>query len=104
MSALLTPHQLAAARRPSMYSGLTSFTYSPKGTDAQFECWLEYTPADRGSRGDYGLQMEPDYPADATLCRVEVAGEDVYELLSQATIDEIETAFLERKVDGYDER
>jgi hypothetical protein len=95
MSAILTPHQFQAAQRKSKYSGLQCFSYSPRGTDLQLECWIEYEGAERGSR-EHGLQMEPDEPASATLHIVEVNNEDIYEILNASTIDEIETAFLEQ--------
>ena len=99
MSALLTHRQLERYKRPSKYSGLTQFNYSPKGTDLEFECWVEHSPSERGSRGEWGLQMEPDYPEEATLCFAEVNGEDIAEILNQATIDEIEEAFLTQETD-----
>ena len=93
MSALLTHRQLEAVKRPSKYAGLTQFDYTPKGTDLQLECWLDYEEAERGSR-EGGLQMEPDYPATASLCYAEINGEDIAEILRESTTDEIEEAFL----------
>ncbi len=86
-----------AVLKPSPYAGLECFDYSPKGTELKLTCWLDYTEAERGSRErGTGLQIEPDYPADATLCLAEINGQDIAECLNQATIDEIESAFLEQ--------
>lgn len=88
MSALLTPHQLERYKRPSKYAGLTQFDYTPKGTELELECWLDYSPSEAQTWND------PGSPANATLHLAEVNGEDIAEILSESTIDEIEEAFL----------
>lgn len=85
-----------AILKTSRYTGLTEFAYTPKGTQLTLACWLEYHEAERGSRErGTGLQLEPDYPADAILCIAEVNGQDITELLSKSVVDSIEAAFLE---------
>ncbi len=57
--------------------------------DASIICHLEYEPAERGSR-EHGLQMEPDYPAQVTLVAAYVRDVNVYDLLSDDQIEQIE--------------
>lgn len=59
-------------------------------------CHLDYSPAERGARErGTGLQLEPDYEADCTLCAAYVAGVDIAEILSQDQCREIERLALE---------
>jgi hypothetical protein len=94
MSALLSETGLRQARRSSKYSGLTQFDYTPKGTDLQLECWLEFEPYEPMTRDD------PGCPAGSTLCLAEVDGCDIVEILCESTRDEIEEAFLNQDCDG----
>lgn len=57
--------------------------------DHTLVCHLEYEPAERGSR-EHGLQMEPDYPAQVTLVAAYVRDVNVYDLLSDDQIEQIE--------------
>lgn len=57
--------------------------------DHTLVCHLEYEPAERGSY-QHGLQMEPDYPAQATLIACYVRDVNVYELLDGDKVDQIE--------------
>lgn len=78
-----------------------NFTYVLKdnnNTRRTLNCTLEYTPAERGSYED-GLQMEPDYPAEAILLDVTLEGTDVYFLLSEELINEIEVESLLQEQD-----
>ena len=70
--------------------------------DVELVCHVEFEPACKGSRGDYGLQMEPDYGAQATLCAAYVRDIDVYELLSDDQRADIEEAFLTQDSDEGD--
>jgi len=69
--------------------------------DASIICHLEYEPAERGSR-EHGLQMEPDYPAQVTLVAAYVRDVNVYDLLSDDQISQIECAALDAR-EGEDE-
>jgi hypothetical protein len=59
------------------------------GEIVQIESYFEVEPAERGSFED-GLQMEPDYPAEVTLCYAYINGKEVSEFLSEAVIDKLE--------------
>lgn len=65
--------------------------------DVDVSCKIDYEEAERGSRGDYGMQMEPDYPASATLNACFVKGVDIITILSQDQIELIEEAFLNQE-------
>lgn len=52
-------------------------------------CHLEYTPPERGAR-EFGLQIDPDYPADCTLEAAYVCGVNIIDLLSQDQCRRIE--------------
>lgn len=69
--------------------------------DHTLVCHLEYEPAERGSR-EHGLQMEPDYPAQVTLVAAYVRDVNVYDLLSDDQISQIECAALDAR-EGEDE-
>lgn len=98
MSKLLTGVQMKNFGRNTKYSGLAPFNYTPRGTDQELDCWLEYEAACPGIRErGTGLQMEPDEPARATLCYAEVNGNDIQEILSEETVAEIEARFLEQE-------
>lgn len=55
--------------------------------------FIEY-PAQLGRRGDYGLRMDPDYPAGVEVQAVYAGALDIFELLSDQVLAEIEEYFL----------
>lgn len=97
MSALLSLVQMRKVAKPSKYAGLVCFHYSPVGTDAELDCWLDVESASTGSRNAYGFPVEPDLQATATLFYAEIGGEDIEGLLTDTTRAEIEGAFLAQR-------
>jgi hypothetical protein len=96
-----TPAPVAAQPAPSYKApplprGMVEFEYSTPLLAEPLTCHLEYEPAERGSR-EYGtgLQLEPDYPANMTLCAAYLRGIDVFEILSSDMVEEIEVEALE---------
>jgi hypothetical protein len=59
------------------------------GEIVQIEGYFEIEPAERGSFED-GVQIEPDYPAEVTLCYAYINGKEVSEFLSEAVIDKLQ--------------
>lgn len=77
------------------YSGVEEFEYDI-GLSEPIICLMEYTEAESGARErGTGLQLEPDYPADATLIGAYLNGVDILDILFKETIDNIEIAYLE---------
>jgi len=62
------------------------------------KCELEYEAPEIGYRED-GVQVEPDYPASCVLIIAELQGVDVYFLLSDELVEEIEIAASEQQED-----
>ena len=85
----LHPH-LAAALAPFMQTPrptpLECFHFELLGVD--FDCRIEYEPAERGSR------TEPGAPHNAILHKAIYQGADFFEFLSDDQREEIEIAFL----------
>jgi hypothetical protein len=80
---------------------VSAFTYTyymddPKNDDVVLElvCDMEFEPPWRGARVD-GVQMEPDYDAQAVLCSAMCGDEDMLPKLTQRQTAEIEAAALE---------
>ena len=82
---------------PPCERGLLRFEYTLG--DIDLVCDLEYERAQRGSR-ESGIQMEPDYPENATLWNAYVLDVNIAELLSPKQCAEIEEAFLAQEVDA----
>ena len=77
------------------YSGVEEFEYDI-GLSEPITCLMEYTEAETGSRErGSGMQLEPDYPADATLIGAYLNGIDIIDILDKQTVDNIEIAYLE---------
>ena len=75
------------------------FTYSEERLiDATLVCHLEYEAAERGGR-ENGLQMEPDYPAQATLVAAYIRDINIYDLLDSEQIAQIEADAI-RSLEG----
>ena len=85
----LTDHKM-----PS-YAGVEEFEYD-LGLSEPITCLMEYEEAETGARErGTGLQLEPDYPANATLIGAYLNGVDIIDILSKETVDNIEIAYLE---------
>lgn len=82
-------------KAPPLPRGLVEFEYCTPLLDEPLTCHLEYEPAERGS-WEGGMQMEPDYPANMTLCAAYLRGIDVSQILSSDMVEEIEVAALEQ--------
>lgn len=76
---------------PEASRGQVTFTWNR--LDSPIVCILDYTPAERGAR-EGGMQMEPDYPEDMTLCEAWLFGVDLMPLLTDSQVEEIELAAL----------
>lgn len=83
--------QRCAHVSPAEEKGTTRFYYTLHGID--LACDIEYEAEERGSR-ERGVQMEPDYPATATVCNVYVRDIEISALLDCDQKAEIEEAFL----------
>jgi hypothetical protein len=82
---------------------VSNIQYYHKMLDSQgaveyLECILEYEAPEIGSR-ENGLQIEPDQKASCVLLHAFLYGGDVYFLLSDALVEEIEIAALEQQED-----
>lgn len=77
------------------YAGVEEFEYDI-GLSEPIICLMEYEEAETGARErGTGLQLEPDYPANATLIGAYLNGVDIIDILFKETIDNIEIAYLE---------
>lgn len=66
------------------------------GLSESVVCHLSYEPADRGaSEPGTGMQLSPEYPAQMTLYAAYLRGLDIYMMLSDAQIEDIEIAALD---------
>lgn len=75
------------------------FTYREERLiDATLVCHLEYEAAEVGGR-ENGLQMEPDYPAQATLVAAYIRDINIYDLLDSEQIAQIEADAI-RSLEG----
>jgi hypothetical protein len=63
------------------------------GESVYFESYFEVEEAERGSRED-GMQMEPDYPTEVTLCYCYIKGEEMLEFLSESVVEKLEVKAL----------
>ena len=79
---------------------MSPYIYS-LNTDAVFECFFDYSPAERGSRED-GVQMEPDYPESVEVCSVLCNGVEIMDYLSEDTLEDITDKIME-SLNDYDE-
>ena len=69
-----------------------TYTYEYKASSnskISLECTLEYEPEELGSWSD-GLQQEPNYPAQVILYTAFVGSCDVFDMLNEFTIEDIE--------------
>lgn len=88
-----------AYRSPPPLTTETTITVDVDGAETEIEvtCEFDYTAAERGSRErGTGLQMEPDYPAEATLLSAkDEDGKDWYDQLSKPEIERLEIDAVE---------
>ena len=85
---------------PSCPAGLEEFIFKIDGIE--LTCHVEYEPAEQGSR-ENGIQMEPDYPAEITICGVYAGNEvDIQSIISSDIMDEIE-AHVRHEIEGVND-
>jgi len=70
--------------------------------EIEVECVFWFEPAERGSRDEYGQQMEPDYDASMTLEKSTVNGADFE--LTPREIEQAEEELWERHREVIAER
>ena len=86
--------------RPKLTTGQRSYAWSA-GLFPPIMCELEYEAAEEGSREQgTGLQLEPDHPAQMTLLTAELNGVDIYSMLSEEQIAEVQTLALTAELAG----
>jgi hypothetical protein len=80
---------------PECPSGLIEFACEVEGVD--LVCFLEYYPAEFGSKDSMGLNYEPDQDEGMDLVNAYVSGTDIdiAHLLMQSLVDHITTVALE---------
>jgi hypothetical protein len=66
--------------------------------DVELVCFLEYSPAEKGSTDSHGAPYEPDFEESMTLNNAYIAGTDVdiAHMLLQSLVDHIEISALEK--------
>jgi hypothetical protein len=77
-----------------------TYKYTYKNDEVTLECELDYTPEELGYLED-GLQMVPDSPAEMTLTSAKANGMEMYEVLAEWVITEIEEQALEQLGEAY---
>jgi hypothetical protein len=82
---------------PKCPDGLFEFACEIEGVD--LVCFLEYCPAEIGSKDSWGLDYEPDQDEDMELVNAYITGTeiDIAHLLMQSLVDHITTTALEQK-------
>ena len=66
----------------------------------EIEVEYKYYPPCRGARGSYGEPLEPDEPETVELLEVTIGGQDVYQLLSNKQLEQIEEQCLREANNG----
>jgi len=66
--------------------------------DVELTCFLEYSPAEKGSTDSLGAPYEPDFEECMTLNNAYIAGTDVdiAHMILQSLVDHIEVSALEK--------
>lgn len=72
-----------------------TYKYTYKHEEVTLECELDYSPEELGFLED-GLQMVPDSPAEMVLVSATANGMEMYEVLAEWVIEEIEEQALEQ--------
>jgi hypothetical protein len=80
---------------PECPSGLTKYACEVEGVD--LVCFLEYYPAEFGSKDSMGLAYEPDQDEGMDLVNAYIIGTDIdiAHLMMQSLVDHITTIALE---------
>jgi len=80
---------------PECPEGLIKFACEIEGVD--LVCFLEYSPADYGSKDSLGLAYEPDQDESMDLVNAYITGTDVdiAHLLMQSLVDHITATAME---------
>ena len=67
--------------------------------DVDLVCFLDYSPAEKGSTDSLGAPYEPDFPESMTLHNAYIAGTDVdiAHMILQSMVDHIEASALESR-------
>ena len=81
---------------PSCPRGLFQFACCIE--DVELVCFLEYSPAEKGSTDSYGAPYEPDLEESMTLNNAYISDTDVdiAHMLLQSLVDHIEVSALEK--------
>jgi hypothetical protein len=84
---------------PNCPRDLYQFDCDIEGVD--LVCFLEYSPAEKGSTDSLGAPYEPDFEESMTLNNAYIAGTDVdiAHMLLQSLVDHIEISALEKHND-----
>ena len=82
---------------PTLARGQIEYEWNT-GVNEPIICRLEFSPAERGARVD-GLQMEPDFDAEAILVNAYLRGLDIFCLLSKEQIERIEESALNQHLE-----
>jgi hypothetical protein len=79
---------------PECPEGLIEFACEIEGVD--LVCFLEYYPAELGSKDSFGLAYEPDQDESMELVNAYITGTnvDIAHLLMQSLVDHITTTAL----------
>ena len=66
--------------------------------DVELTCFLEYSPAEKGSTDSYGATYEPDFEESMTLNNAYIYGTDVdiAHMILQGFVDHIEESALKK--------
>ena len=85
---------------PNCPRGLYQFDCDIEGVD--LVCFLEYSPAEKGSTDSYGAPYEPDIEESMTLNNAYIFDTDVdiAHIILQGLVDHIEVIALEKFKDG----
>ncbi len=88
------------SRTPNCPKDLFEFVCSVE--DVDLVCFLEYSPAEKGSTDSYGAAYEPDFEESMTLNNAYISETDVdvAHMLLQSLVDHIEVSALEKFKDG----
>jgi hypothetical protein len=84
---------------PPCPKGLFEFPCTIEGVDLM--CFVEYSPAEKGSVDSLGAPYEPDFDESMTLNNAYIAGTDVdiAHMILQSMVDHIEVSALEKFLD-----
>ncbi|CAB4134209.1 hypothetical protein UFOVP272_33 [uncultured Caudovirales phage] len=89
----LSVGRMVVVMTPKCPNGLIEFACEVEGVD--LVCFLEYYPAEFGSKDSMGLAYEPDQDEGMDLVNAYVAGTDIAHLLMQSLVDHITATALE---------